>query len=393
MENENTESKQESKEVLDVKTEIAKVFEEFKAQNDKGNIETTDNLNRAISDLTDEVTELKTAAARSQASDQINEKIDADVETKAHADAFRQYVLTGNLPEYKAAIHATDTPAAGGAIVPIDLQRSIVELVNELTPMRGVATVVSGSQKGYSEPVQTSGAESKWAGEKDVRVASESPEYSLFELTANELYAYPVATLESIEDSMFDLGAWFTRTVGTSFAENEEDKFINGTGAKTPEGLLTFVGATGFQGIQNLTGSSATEITGDELIDLQFALKPVARGTGSYLMNGQTLAAIRKLKTTSGEYLVSYGQQLDGNGVVPSVFGRPIVESFAMPIAATGNTVAVYGTLSDYFVYDRMGIAVINDEITQPGFRKMYTRKRLSAAVRTGQNMAAHTLA
>jgi HK97 family phage major capsid protein len=89
------------------------------------------------------------------------------------------------------------------------------------------------------------------------------------------------------------------------------------------------------------TAGTATAITADELISLQFSADGLVRtlpGSG-YMVNTSTLGAIRRLKDNNGSYI------LDPVGPegVSTILGRPVFENPAVDSIATGNKAVYFG--------------------------------------------------
>jgi HK97 family phage major capsid protein len=89
------------------------------------------------------------------------------------------------------------------------------------------------------------------------------------------------------------------------------------------------------------TAGTATAITADELISLQFSADGLVRtlpGSG-YMVNTSTLGAIRRLKDNNGAYI------LDPVGPegVSTILGRPVFENPAVASIATGNKAVFFG--------------------------------------------------
>ena len=89
------------------------------------------------------------------------------------------------------------------------------------------------------------------------------------------------------------------------------------------------------------TAGTATAITADELISLQFSANGLVRtlpGSG-YMVNTSTLGAIRRLKDNNGAYI------LDPVGPegVSTILGRPVFENPAVDSIATGNKAVYFG--------------------------------------------------
>ncbi len=89
------------------------------------------------------------------------------------------------------------------------------------------------------------------------------------------------------------------------------------------------------------TAGTATAITADELISLQFSADGLVRslpGSG-YMVNTSTLGAIRRLKDNNGSYI------LDPVGPegVSTILGRPVFENPAVDSIASGNKAVYFG--------------------------------------------------
>jgi HK97 family phage major capsid protein len=88
------------------------------------------------------------------------------------------------------------------------------------------------------------------------------------------------------------------------------------------------------------TAGTATAITADELISLQFSADGMVRmlpGSG-YMVNTSTLGAIRKLKDGNGAYILD-----PVVGGPSTILGLPVFENPAVASIATGNKAVFFG--------------------------------------------------
>ena len=97
------------------------------------------------------------------------------------------------------------------------------------------------------------------------------------------------------------------------------------------------------------TTASATAITSDEIIDLFYALPAPYRANATWVMNDQTIKAVRKMKDSQGNYLWVQGF----GGVPDSILGRPVYASEFVDQIATGKKVMAFGDISYYKIADR----------------------------------------
>ena len=165
-------------------------------------------------------------------------------------------------------------------------------------------------------------------------------------LDAHKLHVAIKVTEELLYDNAFNLENYIMQQFGKALANAEEDAFINGTGTGQPLGILA---ATGGADV-GVTAKSATAITADELIDLIYSLKRPYRKSAAFLLNDQTLAAIRKLKDNYGQYLWQPSLQA---GEPDRILGYAAYTSPYFPAVAAGKAAVAFGDFSYYNIGDR----------------------------------------
>jgi HK97 family phage major capsid protein len=88
------------------------------------------------------------------------------------------------------------------------------------------------------------------------------------------------------------------------------------------------------------------------------------------------MGAVRKLKDGQGNYLVDL--RLRDGALVETIFGFPNVDAEDMSaIAANSYSVGFGDWAETYTIVDRLGVGVVRDNITKPGFVKFHMRKRV----------------
>lgn len=133
--------------------------------------------------------------------------------------------------------------------------------------------------------------------------------------------------------------------------------------------------------IAETNNGHATNLSADALISLLYAMPATYRNRGSWVMNGTTLAAIRKLKDGHGNFLWQPSYQA---GQPETILGRPVVEMKDMPDVAAAATPVIFGDFkAGYRIYDRVELAVKDDPYTQAmnGMVRFHARKRVGAGV------------
>ena len=130
---------------------------------------------------------------------------------------------------------------------------------------------------------------------------------------------------ELITDAGFDLESSLVEQAGNAIGTR--------TNAVVHAAVTAVAGAGG-------TAGTATAITADELISLQFAADGLVRqlpGSG-YMVNTSTLGAIRRLKDDNGSYILD-----PVVGGPSTILGLPVFENPAVDSIASGNKPVFFG--------------------------------------------------
>ena len=228
----------------------------------------------------------------------------------------------------------------GGYLVPEEYDSRLIDVLNEECIMRNLGTKITTS------------------GERKINIAATKPAASWIEeggalsfgdatfdqiiMDAYKLHVAIKVTEELLYDSAFNLESYIIQQFGKAIANAEEDAFLNGDGNHKPTGLLTTA--------QTGVITSGASITADDLIELVYKLKRPYRKSAAFIVNDQTLAAIRKLKDANQAYLWQPSYQM---GEPDRLLGYPIHTTPFMPTAETGKTALVFGDYSYYNIGDR----------------------------------------
>lgn len=299
--------------------------------------------------------------------------------------AFNAFLRTGEVMDAMTA----GTDSQGGYLVPEVQATEILKLAADGNPMRELATVKTISGESYPFLVRSGSAGSGWVAETAARPVTDTPTYSERRITPYEIYANPAVSQILLEDTAFDIEAEINEAVAQEFSDQENTKFFNGTGTAQIQGLLagtTVDDASWVDGkVGILTAASSTAVTGDELIDLQDALKDRYQANATWLMNKKTFTAIRKLKQGSGgadRYLL-WTPEIIGGRLVNTLMGVPVKKCSAMPVMAAGALAVVYGDIrAAYVIVDRVGVSIMRDPYTNKPYVNFYTRKRVGGGIR-----------
>lgn len=248
----------------------------------------------------------------------------------------------------------------GGYLVPEELDSRLIEKLEEGTVMRQLATVITttGTHKINIAGDQPDAA---WADEGE-KVDWGTGTFDQITLDAYKLQVGIRVTDELLQDNAFNLETYITDTFAQKLAAAEEDAFLNGAAdAKTPTGVFT-------AGTQAATTS---ELTGDDILTLIYALKRPYRSNAAFIMNDKTLLAVRELKDKNDQYLWQPSYQ---EGEPARILGYPVYTSGSAPEDAIA-----FGDFSYYNIADRQGrtMLALRERFADEGYVGYIARERV----------------
>lgn len=256
----------------------------------------------------------------------------------------------------------SDNDVQGGYLTSNEMDTAIIKAITEISPVRQVARVKSVGKKTLEIPRRTSIPTATYEGETGQGDDSTST-YGTETVTTFRLTTTVPYTMDLLLDSNFDIVSEITSDVAESFTQTEGRNFVNGDGAKKPEGFLThpdiISGARTSENSLTITGDDIMLLTGD----LKVGYNPI------FGFNRQVLAFLRTLKGSNGQYLwnatlaPSAPNTIAGENyvVMQDVPGRSNGTSFA-----ANEMAVIYGDfLRGYCITDRTGTTVIRDEFTR----------------------------
>ncbi|MFZ2872320.1 phage major capsid protein [Zavarzinia sp.] len=382
--------------------DLARVFTAFRAENDrrlaeietKGRadvvtIETVDRLNAEVGRLSDHVTAIETALARPGS----QRKAGRSAAEAAHAEAFSTFLRKGidhELPglEKKAMSVASDPD--GGYLVAAEMAERIVARLQETSPIRQIASVMTITADAVEGMLDLGEAAAGWVGESEARAETATPQIGLWRIPVHELYAEPRVSQKLLDDASFDVEAWLAQKLAEKMGRAENAAFVAGSGVGSPRGFTTYATAAVADAgrpwgtLQHVAtgaaGAFAAADPGDVLIGLTYALKAGLRAGARFVMARATAAEVRKLKdTSSGQYLWQPGLAA---GSPASLLGYPVVEAEDMPAIGANSLSIAFGNFREgYAVVDRQGIRTLRDPYTAKPQVKFYTTKRVGGDV------------
>ena len=384
---------------------VNKAFSAFKTQNDaalaelkkgRDDVVSREHVDRINASVTQQESDLKALQAKIAAFAVSGGDGDAKTpEKKAHAKAFNGMLRKGSDGglrdlEVKAAL-STDSDPDGGFVVPEEVDDTISRVLETVSVMRRIATVRPMSA-GTLKAVHNHGAAtSGWVGETGARPETNTPKLSEVSYPAMELYAMPAATQSMLDDARINTEMWLADEVKIAFAEQEGAAFVNGDGVNKPRGFLNYPTVANASYVWGKLGYVATGAAGafpastaavnayDKLVDLYHAVRPGYRPESAFVMNDKTLAEIRKIKATVGDYIY-----LPPSATEPgSILGKVVETDDNMPdIAANAFAIAFGNFKRAYIIGDRVGVRVLRDPYSAKPYVLFYTTKRVAGGIR-----------
>lgn len=294
-------------------------------------------------------------------------------ERKAFVSYLRRGVERISPEEVKALTVSTD--ANGGYLAPEEFGSELIKLLNEYSPIRQYARVVSISAPEIKYPRRVSGTAATWVAETEDRTES-GMTFEQITLTPFELATFTDVSNQLLEDNAYGLEGELLADYAESFGKTEGVAFIKGTGTGQPKGIMT---ATGIKEVKTgVAASFPTTNPADVIIGMYHQIATSHAQNGAWLMNRNTLSVIRQWKDSTGRYLVL--DPITAGGVM-TLLGRPIVEMPDMDDIGAGKTPILFGDLSGYRIIDRIGLSTLRDPYTLAGKGQVrfHARKRVGA--------------
>ena len=294
-----------------------------------------------------------------------------------------RYIRTGDVPdtERKAWTEAGDS---AGVLVPSEIASEVMAVAKKYSPLREVCRVIpiTTTASKFVLPVVTDGAPSGWVGEVDERPNTAAP--SIDGVTFPDAECFCNIPLSAWVDEDTQAASLVVNEIGKAFGRQEGAAFITGDGSKKPIGFLHGTPTAeadevrAFGTLQFLLSGGAAGLTSDALISLVYSLKPEYRMNGVWTMNASTIAAVRKLKSTSGDYI--WADSI-APGQPAMLLGYRVLECANMPdIAADAIPIAFGDFASGYTILDR-SMAMLRDPYSVKQYVQIYARKRVSGNV------------
>jgi HK97 family phage major capsid protein len=252
----------------------------------------------------------------------------------------------------KLKILSTSVNADGGFLVPAEWYNRIVEEKRDISDIRNRATVIEDCPPTFYIDQLESRPNVYWRGElttKDTSTAS----FTQISLTPYSLAVIVALSKELAADATVGIPEgivnYITKLIVTSLAEEEEKRFVMGTGATQPTGIDAYAAT-----IARSVTTGAGVADSDTLIAATLRLGQQYLQNAVWIMNSECLRRVMQLKDSQNRYLFLP----DPTGKTPgTILGRPIIRNDSL-----NQTRAWLIDLKGYYIGVRGGISVMQSE-------------------------------
>jgi HK97 family phage major capsid protein len=286
--------------------------------------------------------------------------------------AYRHWLRTGEVreaiaPEARSAKQLAEsrdltiaTTGQGGAylVTPVQISDDIVRqmdnfvYIRQLCQAAGSITVVTSAQKLGIRQKLTRMNQADWTPEIGTVNPDAAMTFGRRDLEPQQISKLALVSIRTLMLSR-DAEREVNDELAYQFAITQENVFMNGTGTSQPLGV--FIASTnGIDTSRDVTASSTTTFTGDNLIDMKYSLRRPYRADPScaWMVSRPFVKIARKLKvasTTGGNDLEYIWQPGLTGGAPDRILDIPYNESeYAPSTFTTGLYVAVLGCFRYY---------------------------------------------
>jgi len=330
--------------------------------------------NEKFDAISNEVDELRSAAARIERSEELKKELATKAEEVRDAapakvevrDAFNAYLRKGmnglNAGEARALaeLRGTDTQITtndglGGFLVPENWSDFVSATELFKSDIEQVATVLrTANGQPFNLPANDdTSVVAAILGEG----TAESVSDMTFTNVKFEPYTYSSkivkVSIQLIADNAFDLASFVGSQLANRLKRGINAHLTTGDASSKPQGIVT-------GSALGKTAASATAVTISEVMDLFYSVDASYRNAAGagWMMNSATAKAIRVLGFGSSNDFPAYVPGMSV-GEPDMLFGKPVYINEDMAGIATGNKSIIFGDLKQYYVHEAGGVQLL----------------------------------
>ena len=274
-----------------------------------------------------------------------HDNLGSELRAFLRGESGRTFTIMPQPGEQRALVTSSASAASGGFTIPTTFYDRLIEhLVQTSGVMQAGPTVLNTAGGEVVQiPKTTSHYSATIVSEASAIGVSES-QFGQVSLGAFKYGALFQISRELLDDTGVDLEGYLSRNAGRALGNAMGAHFITGTGSGQPRGIV--LGATG--AVTGATGV-AGKPTADNLIDLYYSVISPYRASPScgWLMADTTIANIRKLADSTGQYLWQPSLQV---GAPDMLLGKPVHTDPYVAAVGTSAKPILFGDFSQYFI-------------------------------------------
>lgn len=270
----------------------------------------------------------------------------------------RAVIKSGIVDKIDTRAQTTATNAAGGFTVPTDLAAVIDKTMKMWGPMynEDICTVLNTSSGNPLDfPTTNDTAVAVVQHTEGAAMTDDASADAVFAKMTLNAFAYDTkwvqVSMELLQDSAINVETFIGELLGERLARRVNQELTVGDGTGDPLGIVP-------ASTLGKTSASGVAIIADELIDLVHSVDPAYRQSpkSRFMFNDLTLAAIRKIKSSDGNYIWQMGDIRTGSP--GALLGHAYSVNQAMASIGLSAKSVVFGDFSKYFVR-KVGAPVI----------------------------------
>lgn len=258
--------------------------------------------------------------------------------------------------------------SSGGFLLPTEMHSELIEKMTQENILRQICTTIQ-TQATHKIDIVASAPTASWVSEgADIPISN--AEFKQVQLGAYKMAVASKVSNELLADSYYPLEQFLTDSFARAISLQEEETFFNGDGQGKPLGLLPTLAQSASSTLQ----TTGTEISPDDLITLIYSLDRPYRAKACFLLSDSTLAAIRRLKDATQNFLwtPNFGEE------PAKLCGFPVYTSPFLPPPNKGNTCVIFGDFTKFIIGNR-------GEMTFQPLRELYALQDISAFLMTSR--------
>jgi HK97 family phage major capsid protein len=237
------------------------------------------------------------------------------------------------------------TAGAGGNTVPTSFYDQLVaHLIETSSVLRAGVTILNTNSGETLQIPKTTGHSTAALVAEAGAIGVSDPAFGQASLGSYKYGVLVQVSRELVDDSGVDLEGYLAMETGRALGNAFGADLVTGNGTAKPRGILadTTLGVTGSTGVAGVP-------TADNILDLYYSVISPYRNSSNaaFLMKDTTVAALRKVKDTTGQYLWQPSLQA---GEPDRFGGVPVLTDPFMPATAVSAKSVVFGDFSRYFV-------------------------------------------